>query len=364
MRHAKKVIVGMSGGVDSSVSAWLLQQQGYRVEGLFMKNWEEDDHNDYCTAAIDLADAQAVCDKFGILLHTINFSAEYWEKVFELFLAEYQAGRTPNPDVMCNHEIKFKAFMDFAINDLGADYIATGHYVRRTNVTHNSQLLRGLDTNKDQSYFLYTISNQQIAQCLFPVGELVKTKVRRIAAELKLTIATKKDSTGICFIGKRKLRHFLSSYLQAKPGSIVTVDDQEVGRHPGLIYYTLGQRQGLGIGGISKNNQNPWYVVDKDMITNRLIVAQGKNNKRLMSTGIIASNIYWVDRKKLLAPLYCTVKVRYRQPDIDCLVEPIADDKLQVTFNQLVAAVTPGQSAVFYQAERCLGGGVIEARIS
>ena len=237
---AKKVIVGMSGGVDSSVSAWLLQQQGYQVEGLFMKNWEEDDGEEYCTAAADLADAQAVCDKLGIELHTVNFAAEYWDNVFELFLAEYKAGRTPNPDILCNKEIKFKAFLEFAAEDLGADYIATGHYVRRADVDGKSRLLRGLDSNKDQSYFLYTLSHEQIAQSLFPVGELEKPQVRKIAEDLGLVTAKKKDSTGICFIGERKFREFLGRYLPAQPGKIITVDGDEIGEHQGLMYHTLG----------------------------------------------------------------------------------------------------------------------------
>ncbi|MGL5267057.1 MAG: tRNA 2-thiouridine(34) synthase MnmA, partial [Plesiomonas shigelloides] len=240
-----KVIVGMSGGVDSSVSAYLLQQQGYQVEGLFMKNWEEDDTDEYCSAAQDLADAKAVCDKLGIKLHTVNFAAEYWDNVFEHFLEEYKAGRTPNPDILCNKEIKFKAFLEFAAEDLGADYIATGHYVRRGEKEGKAQLLRGLDNNKDQSYFLYTLGHQQVAQSLFPVGELEKPEVRRIAEEIGLATAKKKDSTGICFIGERKFRDFLARYLPAQPGQIVTVDGVVMGEHQGLMYHTLGQRKGL-----------------------------------------------------------------------------------------------------------------------
>ncbi|TCV98277.1 tRNA 2-thiouridine(34) synthase MnmA [Biostraticola tofi] len=360
----KKVIVGMSGGVDSSVSAYLLMQQGYQVEGLFMKNWEEDDDQEYCSAANDLADAQAVCDKLGIALHTVNFAAEYWDNVFEHFLAEYQAGRTPNPDILCNKEIKFKAFLEFAAEDLGADYIATGHYVRRVDDEQGqSHLLRGLDDNKDQSYFLYTLSSAQIAQCLFPVGELAKPEVRRIAAELELVTADKKDSTGICFIGERKFREFLGRYLPAQPGRIVSTDGEVVGQHQGLMYHTLGQRKGLGIGGTREGSEDPWYVVDKDMEANQLVVAQGHEHPRLMSTGLIAGQLHWVDRKPLTGPLQCVVKTRYRQNDIPCTVEPRGDNELLITFSQPVAAVTPGQSAVFYLAERCLGGGVIESRI-
>lgn len=360
----KKVIVGMSGGVDSSVSAYLLQQQGYQVTGLFMKNWEEDDDTEYCSAAADLADAQAVCDKLGIELLTINFAAEYWDNVFEHFLEEYKAGRTPNPDILCNKEIKFKAFLEYAAEDLGADYIATGHYVRRRDINGTTQLLRGLDSNKDQSYFLYTLSHDQVAQSLFPVGELEKPEVRRIAEQLGLITAKKKDSTGICFIGERKFRDFLARYLPAKPGPIMTVDGQEIGQHDGLMYHTLGQRKGLKIGGTREGSDEPWYVVDKDVENNILIVAQGHEHPRLMSAGLIAQQLDWVSREPLTQTIRCVVKTRYRQEDIPCTVTPLGDDKISVRFDSPVAAVTPGQSAVFYQDEVCLGGGVIEARIT
>lgn len=360
----KKVIVGMSGGVDSSVSAYLLQQQGYQVTGLFMKNWEEDDDTEYCSAAADLADAQAVCDKLGIELLTINFAAEYWDNVFEHFLEEYKAGRTPNPDILCNKEIKFKAFLEYAAEDLGADYIATGHYVRRRDINGTTQLLRGLDSNKDQSYFLYTLSHDQVTQSLFPVGELEKPEVRRIAEQLGLITAKKKDSTGICFIGERKFRDFLARYLPAKPGPIMTVDGQEIGQHDGLMYHTLGQRKGLKIGGTREGSDEPWYVVDKDVENNILIVAQGHEHPRLMSAGLIAQQLDWVSREPLTQPMRCVVKTRYRQEDIPCTVTPLGDDKISVRFDNPVAAVTPGQSAVFYQDEVCLGGGVIEARIT
>lgn len=360
----KKVIVGMSGGVDSSVSAYLLQQQGYQVTGLFMKNWEEDDDTGYCSAAADLADAQAVCDKLGIELLTINFAAEYWDNVFEHFLEEYKAGRTPNPDILCNKEIKFKAFLEYAAEDLGADYIATGHYVRRRDINGTTQLLRGLDSNKDQSYFLYTLSHDQLAQSLFPVGELEKPEVRRIAEQLDLITAKKKDSTGICFIGERRFRDFLARYLPAKPGPIMTVDGQEIGQHDGLMYHTLGQRKGLKIGGTREGSDEPWYVVDKDVENNILIVAQGHEHPRLMSAGLIAQQPDWVSREPLTQPMRCVVKTRYRQEDIPCTVTPLGDDKISVRFDNPVAAVTPGQSAVFYQDEVCLGGGVIEARIT
>ncbi|WP_419843824.1 tRNA 2-thiouridine(34) synthase MnmA [Actinobacillus pleuropneumoniae] len=359
----KKVIIGMSGGVDSSVSAFILQQQGYQVEGLFMKNWEEDDDTDYCTAAADLADAQAVADKLGMKLHKINFAAEYWDNVFEHFLNEYKAGRTPNPDILCNKEIKFKAFLEYAAEDLGADYIATGHYVRRSGDDNNAQLLRGLDANKDQSYFLYTLSHKQVGQSLFPVGDIEKPIVRQIAEDLGLATAKKKDSTGICFIGERKFKDFLARYLPAQPGEIRTVDSKVVGRHDGLMYHTLGQRKGLGIGGVKGLSEDPFYVVEKDLINNVLVVAQGHDNSALLSSGLIATQLHWVDRQPIRENLRCTVKTRYRQTDIVCEIQPIDDDTIRVIFDEPQIAVTPGQSAVFYQGEVCLGGGVIEEQL-
>ena len=359
----KKVICGMSGGVDSSVSAFILQQQGYQVEGLFMKNWEEDDDTDYCTAAADLEDAQAVCDKLGIKLHKINFAAEYWDNVFEHFLNEYKAGRTPNPDILCNKEIKFKAFLEYAAEDLGANYIATGHYVRRRGADDNAQLLRGLDTNKDQSYFLYTLSTKQVGQSLFPVGDIAKPIVRAIAEDLGLVTAKKKDSTGICFIGERKFKDFLARYLPAQPGNIRTVDGDIIGRHDGLMYHTLGQRKGLGIGGVKGASEEAWYVVEKDLVNNELIVAQGHDHSALLSTGLIAQQLHWVDRQPIREPLRCTVKTRYRQTDVPCIIEPIDDESIKVIFDEPQIAVTPGQSAVFYLNEVCLGGGIIEQQL-
>ena len=359
----KKVICGMSGGVDSSVSAFILQQQGYQVEGLFMKNWEEDDDTDYCTAAADLADAQAVCDKLGIKLHKINFAAEYWDNVFEHFLNEYKAGRTPNPDILCNKEIKFKAFLEYAAEDLGANYIATGHYVRRRGADDNAQLLRGLDANKDQSYFLYTLSSKQVGQSLFPVGDIEKPIVRAIAEDLGLITAKKKDSTGICFIGERKFKDFLARYLPAQPGNIRTVEGDIIGRHDGLMYHTLGQRKGLGIGGVKGAGEEAWYVVEKDLVNNELIVAQGHDHSALLSTGLIAQQLHWVDRQPIREPLRCTVKTRYRQTDVPCTIEPIDDESIKVIFDEPQIAVTPGQSAVFYLDEVCLGGGIIEQQL-
>ncbi len=356
-----KVIVGMSGGVDSSVSAYLLLQQGYQVEGLFMKNWEEDDNDEYCAAAEDLKDAQAVADKLGIHLHRINFAAEYWDNVFEYFLEEYKAGRTPNPDIMCNKEIKFKAFLEFAAEELGADYIATGHYVRRRNQDGHWQMLRGLDGNKDQSYFLYTLGEEHVAQTLFPIGDLEKPKVREIAMEQDLITHDKKDSTGICFIGERKFKDFLGQYLPAQPGPIMTSEGQHIGEHEGLMYHTLGQRKGLHIGGMKEFGDEPWYVVDKDVPSNTLIVGQGADHPRLYSNGLIAKQLHWVDRKGPQTEMRCAVKTRYRQQDIACTIKPLEDGTVAVHFDEPQKAVTPGQSAVFYSDEVCLGGGIIES---
>lgn len=362
--NSKKVIVGMSGGVDSSVSAYLLLQQGYQVEGLFMKNWEEDDNDEYCAAAEDMRDAQAVCDKLGIVLHKVNFAAEYWDNVFEYFLAEYKAGRTPNPDIMCNKEIKFKAFLEFAAEALGADYIATGHYVRRRQQNGHWQLLRGLDTNKDQSYFLYTIGEEHVAQTLFPVGELEKPAVRAIAEQQGLITHDKKDSTGICFIGERKFKDFLQQYLPAQPGDIVSADGDIIGRHEGLMYHTLGQRKGLGIGGLRDGGDEPWYVIGKNLDSNQLIVAQGHDHPGLLSKGLVANQLHWTDRKGPQQALRCTVKTRYRQTDIPCSLTPNADGTVTVLFDTAQKAVTPGQSAVFYLDDVCLGGGIIDMALN
>ncbi len=365
---SKKVIVGMSGGVDSSVSAYLLLQQGYKVEGLFMKNWEEDDSDEYCSAAEDLADAQAVCDKLGIPLHTINFAAEYWDNVFEYFLAEYKAGRTPNPDILCNKEIKFKAFLEYADEVLEADYIAMGHYARRTFPTVEGEkvkMLRGIDSNKDQTYFLYTLSHEQLSRSLFPVGEIEKPEVRRIAEEQGLITAKKKDSTGICFIGERKFRDFLARYLPAQPGKIETCEGEVIGEHQGLMYHTIGQRKGLGIGGQKggSGEEEAWYVVDKDVERNVLLVGQGHDHPRLKSAGLIAKQLHWVDRKVITEPVRCSVKTRYRQHDIPCTITPVDSETIKVMFDEPQIAVTPGQSAVFYLDDICLGGGIIEERI-
>lgn len=356
-----KVIVGMSGGVDSSVSAYLLMQEGYQVEGLFMKNWDEDDGTEYCTAKEDLADAQEVSDHLGIKLHQANFAAEYWDNVFEHFLEEYKAGRTPNPDILCNREIKFKAFLEYA-KVLGADLIATGHYVRRGERDGQTLLLKGLDGNKDQSYFLHAVGGNEIAQTLFPVGELEKPEVRRIAEENGLVTATKKDSTGICFIGERRFKDFLQQYLPAQPGRIETPDGEDIGEHNGLMYHTLGQRQGLGIGGLKNHPDQPWFVAGKDLDRNVLIAVQGKNNPLLFNDWLTASDIFWVNGAPA-TPLKCKAKVRYRQEDQECtlFIDDDGDNTVyRVEFAKPQRAVTPGQSVVFYLDDICLGGGVIE----
>lgn len=351
----------MSGGVDSSVSALLLQQQGYQVEGLFMKNWEEDDGSEYCTAMTDLADAQSVCDKLGIPLHKANFAAEYWDNVFEHFLNEYQNGRTPNPDILCNKEIKFKAFLDYALA-LGSDCIAMGHYCRRMDREGHSYLVKGVDNNKDQSYFLHAVSEKQIAHALFPVGDLEKTEVRRIAKEHELITHNKKDSTGICFIGERRFKSFLQRYLPAQPGTIETEDGKVIGEHSGLMYHTIGQRQGLGIGGLKNADEAPWYVLDKDLERNVLIVGQGKDHPLLFSSRLTCSYINWVSGSAPKIPCKLKAKVRYRQQDQACTLTRETNDDYQVIFDQPQRSVTPGQSVVFYDNQVCLGGGVIETR--
>jgi len=349
----------MSGGVDSSVTALLLQQQGYDVRGVFMKNWEGDDTDDYCAAEADLADASTVCEQIGVPIQGVNFADQYWDRVFNYFLEEYKAGRTPNPDVLCNKEIKFSAFLDYALQQ-GADTIATGHYARIAEQDGEYFLLRGKDTGKDQSYFLYMLSQLQLSRSRFPIGELEKPEVRNIAEQNNLAIFNKKDSTGICFIGERDFKNFLQRYLPAQPGMIQTPAGETVGRHDGLMYYTLGQRQGLGIGGLKDFDNQPWYVADKDLENNILIVVQGHEHPLLHSHWLDAINLHWVSGHAPQAPFYCTAKTRYRQQDAACTIESIEHDHCHVVFDQPQWAVTPGQSVVFYQDEKCLGGGIIQ----
>ena len=357
---SERIIVGMSGGVDSSVAALLLKQQSYDVHGLFMKNWEEDDGDDFCSAAEDLRDAQAVCDTLDIPLHTVNFATEYWDNVFAHCLQEYQAGRTPNPDVLCNREVKFKVFLEHALR-LGGTAIATGHYVRKGYTNGNYQLLKGSDPNKEQSYFLHQLEQKQLAPSYFPLGELHKTVVRSLATQAGLATQAKKDSTGICFIGERPFKAFLSRFLRAQPGSIETPDGQCLGQHDGVIYYTLGQRQGLKIGGRAGSNGQPWYVVAKDIPNNRLIVAQGHDHPLLFSRKLRAQKVNWISGVSPRIPCLCNAKTRYRQPDQACEITALDKDGCQVCFRQPQRAVTPGQSVVFYQGDECLGGAIIKA---
>ncbi len=364
----KRVVIGMSGGVDSSVSAWLLKEQGYEVIGLFMKNWEDDDDSEYCSTRQDWIDAASVADVVGVDIEAVNFAAEYKDRVFAEFLREYQAGRTPNPDVLCNAEIKFKAFLDHAML-LGADMIATGHYARVREVTSGpnagqTQLLKAVDASKDQSYFLHRLNQAQLAKTLFPLGEIRKTEVRKIAEQLKLPNAAKKDSTGICFIGERPFRDFLNRYLSYQPGPMKTPDGVIVGEHVGLSFYTLGQRKGIGLGGMKthKNtdgNSDPWYVARKDVAANTLYIVQGHDHPWLLSSKLNAGQMSWVagtapDVEQLSA------KTRYRQADVAC-TQHTGSDSFSLNFSTPQWAVTPGQSAVLYDGDVCLGGGIINS---
>ena len=356
MATKKRVVVGMSGGVDSSVTAWLLKEQGYEVIGLFMKNWEDDDDSEYCSTRQDWLDAASVADVVGVDIEAVNFAAEYKDRVFAEFLREYSAGRTPNPDVLCNAEIKFKAFLDHAMS-LGAEFIATGHYARVREVGGEFQLLKGLDATKDQSYFLHRLNQAQLSKTLFPLGEMPKTEVRDIAHRIGLSNAAKKDSTGICFIGERPFRDFLNQYLPTHKGPMKTLDGRLVGEHIGLSFYTLGQRKGIGIGGDKKGNGEPWFAVHKDLTSNTLYVAQGHDHPALRSTHLAAENISWVAGH---APhnTHIAAKTRYRQSDSACVLS-VSDDGFSLEFPDAQWAVTPGQSAVLYDGDVCLGGGII-----
>jgi tRNA-specific 2-thiouridylase len=353
------VVVGLSGGVDSSVAALRLLEEDWQVTGLFMKNWEEDDDEAYCAAREDLADAQAVADSLGIELRTVNFATEYWDRVFRLFLDEYRAGRTPNPDVLCNREIKFRAFLDHALT-LGADRIATGHYAAIGEHAGLPTLERAADPGKDQTYFLYMLDQRALRHSLFPLAALHKDEVRRIAAGAGFPTATKRDSTGICFIGERRFRDFLQRYLPARPGPIVDTEDRILGEHIGLMFYTLGQRQGLGIGGQPGADDAPWFVVDKDLAANRLVVAQGHDHPRLLSDYLDASQLHWVAGRTPRSDARYLARCRHRQPLQPCRVM-IDDDRMHVVFEAPQRAITPGQSVVLYEDNRCLGGGIIAA---
>jgi tRNA-uridine 2-sulfurtransferase len=351
-----KVVVGMSGGVDSAVAALLAKRAGHDVVGIFMKNWGEDDTDEYCSTREDLVDAAAAADRIGIELEAVNFSAEYKDRVFADFLREYAAGRTPNPDVLCNAEIKFRAFLDHAMR-LGAEKIATGHYARVLPENGAFRLLRGKDSAKDQSYFLHRLSQEQLSRVMFPVGEMNKTDVRKLAREAGLPNHAKKDSTGICFIGERPFREFLNRYLPKAPGAIKTPEGKTVGEHIGLAFYTIGQRKGIGLGGAGE----AWYVADKRVATNELVVVQGHDHPLLMKKSLSAADAAWVAGEPPAAPSAHTAKTRYRQADAECTLTRVLDGEIRVDFSRPQWAVTPGQSVVLYDGEVCLGGGVINS---
>jgi tRNA-specific 2-thiouridylase len=357
-----KVIVGMSGGVDSSVAAWLLKEQGYEVEGLFMKNWEQDDKDGFCAAALDLADAKAVAHQLDIPLHTVNFAEEYWQRVFSLFLTEYEKGRTPNPDVLCNKEIKFNAFLKHALS-LGADFIATGHYAKIRHIDGDTILCRAKDRDKDQTYFLHAVDKEALKKTLFPLGNYLKKEVRQFAKELSLITHNKKDSTGICFIGEKRFKTFLNEFILARPGDIMSTSGEKIGQHDGLMFYTIGQRQGLRIGGLQKGDGNPWYVVDKIISSNELIVAQGIHHPMLYAQGLVSGPIHWLQKHDEELPITCYCLTRYRQQEQPCLISQATENEHCIMFSSPQRAVTPGQYIVFYDKNQCLGGATIEQMI-
>ena len=353
-----RVVVGMSGGVDSSVAAYLLKQEGYEVIGIFMKNWDDTDEFGVCTATEDYEDVISVCNQIGIPYYAVNFEQQYWDKVFTYFLEEYKAGRTPNPDVMCNKEIKFKAFLDHAMS-LGADFLATGHYARVAETEDGVAMLRGVDSNKDQTYFLNQLNQDQLSKVLFPIGDMEKSRVREIAEEAGLSTAKKKDSTGICFIGERNFKEFLSTYLPAQQGDMKTMTGEKQGRHDGLMYYTIGQRHGLGIGGSGE----PWFVIGKDLKTNTLLVGQGFHHDALYSNSLTAVDVGFTTARTLPQEFTCTAKFRYRQDDTEVTVKMTGPTTAEVIFGTAVRAITPGQAVVFYNGDECLGGGTIDTVI-
>ena len=354
----KTVVVGMSGGVDSSVSAYLLKKQGFNVIGLFMKNWQSEP-GEVCSSEIDFQDASEVCDILDIPLHKANFSDDYWDRVFKQFLSEHEKGRTPNPDILCNREIKFKSFYDYALK-IGADFIATGHYAKVENNNGEAKLYRSKDINKDQTYFLHEVSSKEFSKTIFPLSDLYKSEVRDIAKELNLNIHSKKDSVGICFVGEKNLRDFLNRFIKFKKGNILNTDNDVIGEHNGSVLYTIGQRQGLGIGGIKDTDELPWYVYGKNIAKNEIYVCQGVDNQLLYTESILLDRIHWINEFKTYKDLECLVQIRHRHKPVKCKVE--FNERINVKFEKEIRGVAPGQSAVFYKDNLCLGGGVIEAR--
>ena len=354
----KTVVVGMSGGVDSSVSAYLLKKQGFNVIGLFMKNWQSEP-GEVCSSEIDFQDASEVCDILDIPLHKANFSDDYWDRVFKQFLSEHKKGRTPNPDILCNREIKFKSFYDYALK-IGADFIATGHYAKVENNNGEAKLYRSKDINKDQTYFLHEVSSKEFSKTIFPLSDLYKSEVRDIAKELNLNIHSKKDSVGICFVGEKNLRDFLNRFIKFKKGNILNTDNDVIGEHNGSVLYTIGQRQGLGIGGIKDTDELPWYVYGKNIAKNEIYVCQGVDNQLLYTESILLDRIHWINESKTCKDFECLVQIRHRHKPVKCKVE--FNERINVKFEKEIRGVAPGQSAVFYKDNLCLGGGVIEAR--